>query len=193
MGKTSKESTIILKRIGNALMLLSVLGFFLLFFPIFKEEFLFRTGKFDIKNPVSQEFSIIIPSLGINAPVLENINPWNKSEYLKALEKGIAHASGSSVPNQSGTVFLFAHSSDVPWRITRYNTAFFRLNRLKKGNEITVTYQGENFYYKVKEKKMVWPNEISYTENKDTDQLILQTCYPIGTSIKRLLVLADPS
>ena len=103
----------------------------------------------------------------------------------------MAHAKGTALPNQAGTTFLFAHSSDVPWRITSYNTAFYRLGKIQPGDQITITYEGEDYFYQVRDKKVVWPIEVEFLTKQGKDQLILQTCTPIGTSLKRLLVFAE--
>ena len=96
------------------------------------------------------------------------------------------------MPGETGTIFLFAHSSDAPWRLTRYNTVFLRLGGLEPGDEIHITTEKGEFIYRVREKKVVWPNETEYLTNIERDQLILQTCSPVGTDLKRLLVFADP-
>lgn len=191
MGKTSKGNAKILKAIGNGLMALSVVFLLIIFYPILRAEYLFRTTNLSGEQPVSKAFNVRIPSLKINAPVFENINPWKTDEYLPVLQEGVAHAQKTSLPDQSGTVFLFAHSSDVPWRITRYNTAFYRLGRINIGDQIIITYQNQDYHYQVKDIKTVWPNQIGYLENPDSGGLILQTCTPIGTDLKRLLVFAE--
>lgn len=102
----------------------------------------------------------------------------------------MAIAKGFAKPGQLGTTYIFAHSSDSPWRITSYNTVFFRLGALKKGDLIEIRYNNQNFKYRVSYSLEVWPDEIeALTQNKD-NQLILQTCTPVGTSLKRLLVFA---
>lgn len=96
----------------------------------------------------------------------------------------------SPVGSTSGTIYLFAHSSELPWRMTRQNTAFFKLDQLKSGDVIKLIKDGVEYIYFVKEKKTVWPNEVKYLKDLKKDQLILQTCTPIGTSLQRLLVFA---
>ena len=191
MGKTSKRNTNKLRTIGNALIGLSVVGVLTIFYPVIKEELFFRTTNVYSEKPVSSQFNVRIESIKINAPVRQNVNPWVQNEYLTALQNGVAHAKGSALPTDEGTVYLFAHSSDVPWRMTRYNTAFFRLGRTSAGDKIIVTYEGEDYVYRIREKRTVWPNEVEYITNQGKDQLILQTCTPIGTSLKRLLVFAE--
>lgn len=96
------------------------------------------------------------------------------------------------MPDEEGTTYLFAHSSDLPWRITKYNVAFFRLPELKNGDIITVGRKGKVYKYKVAGQKTVNPSEVNYLLNTKEKQLILQTCVPIGTSFQRLLVIASP-
>lgn len=136
---------------------------------------------------------IEIKKIEASAPIIEDVNPWNETEYKKKLIHGVAHALGSSsVGSSKGTIYLFAHSSDLPWRITRQNSAFFRIGELKKNDKITLIKNGHRYTYEVIEKKVVWPNDIKYLKNLKPTRLILQTCTPIGTSFQRLLVIAKP-
>ena len=57
---------------------------------------------------------------------------------------------------------------------------------------IIITVNGERYKYKVTERKEVSPTAVSYLVNHTENQLILQTCTPIGTSLNRLLVFATP-
>lgn len=102
----------------------------------------------------------------------EEIGGWQKNEYLKVLSQGVAEA-------QRNPLFLFAHSSDVPWKITRYNTAFLRLGELQKNDQIIISKYGTAYQYKVVEKKEVWPDQIQYAEEANQNLLILITCTPI--------------
>ena len=69
------------------------------------------------------------------------------------------------MPGEGGTVYLFAHSSDVPWRITRYNTASFKLDFVKNNDTIYIRRNGKEFKYRVYGKKTVWPSEVSYLKS----------------------------
>lgn len=141
---------------------------------------------------LTKPFYIEIPRINVASQIISNVDPFSETEYRKSLEKGIAHAKNTPLPGDSGMSFLFAHSSDTPWRITRYNIAFFRLPELKKGDSINITRNGKMYKYKVSDKKTVWPTEVNYLLHNKKNQLILQTCVPIGTSLKRLLIFADP-
>lgn len=137
-------------------------------------------------------YRLEIPSIQAYSPIIENVDPWNKDEYLDKLQLGVAHAEGTSLPGESGTTYLFAHSSDVPWRLTRYNTAFYKLNILKNGDEIKIFKNGEQLTYTVVNKIEVKPTDTQYLLEDQGDVLILQTCTPIGTDWNRLLVFAEP-
>ncbi len=142
------------------------------------------------KKILDKSFYVEIPKINIASQIIPNVDPFIETEYRKALERGIAHAKNTPLPGEKGTSFLFAHSSDSPWRITRYNVAFFRLPELKKGDNIKIVRDGKVYEYRVSDTKTVWPNEVNYLLGNRKDQLILQTCTPIGTSLQRLLVFA---
>lgn len=136
--------------------------------------------------------SISIKKINAYAPLIDDVDPWNETEYRKALKKGVAVSKGFSKPGENGTVYVFAHSSDSPWNISSYNTVFFRLGELKTGDAILITYNEKNYEYRVSHSVEVWPNEVEAITKLKGNQLILQTCTPIGTSIKRLLIFANP-
>lgn len=177
---------------GNLFIVLGIVGLSWTFGPLLLEELRFRFGQEQIMASPSDGYVLTIPSLSIQAPVIEAVDPFNRVAYILALQNGVAQAKGTALPGETGTQYLFAHSSDAPWRISRYNTAFFRLNRIKSGDEIQIDYQGNRYAYRVNEIKTVWPREVKYLKDTTKNQLILQTCTPIGTDLKRLLVFAEP-
>ena len=137
------------------------------------------------------EFFIEIPKIHATAPIIINVDPWNEASYKPQLKQGVAHAAGTALPGEDGTSLLFAHSSDWPWNITRYNTSFFKLNQLQIGDTITIYRDQQPLSYVVFDKQIVWPTQSNFLESQET-QIILQTCTPIGTSWKRLLIFAKP-
>ena len=179
----------ILHHVGNLLILLSLVGFGYVLYPILT-VYIFPPKVSNIDhNPGT---FLTIPKIHAQAPVILRVDPWNEVVYKAALKKGVAQASGSALPGEKGTVFLFAHSSGMPWEMTRFNTIFLRLGELKKGDSIQIQKDGKRYEYKVRDKKEVDPTQVSFLLNTTKNQLILQTCTPIGTSFRRLLVFADP-
>ena len=150
------------------------------------------------KFGVNSYFSLVIPKINAQANVIANVNPASETEYTQALSKGVAHAQGTFFPGQGSTVFLFAHSTNQPFNVARYNAVFYLLDKLTAGDAILVYFADRRYIYQVTETKIVKPDATSYltipnsTPEEGGELLILQTCSPPGTSWNRLLVLAKP-
>lgn len=175
---------------GNTIIILSLAGFVFIFYPIIS-LYLFPPPPVEATKELKGTF-ITIPKINAFAPVILDVDPWDPKDYKAALKQGVAHAKGTVLPgSQKGMTFLFAHSSGPPWEQTRFNTIFLRLGELEKEEAIIIVRDGETFTYTVTDKKEVWPNEVNYLLDTSKDRLILQTCTPIGTDLKRLLVFAE--
>lgn len=147
-----------------------------------------------IMIPKSTKFSVIVPKIGINEAVYENVDPTNDKEYLEVLKKGVAHAKGSAYPGMNGTTYIFAHSTDNFWNVGRYNAVFYLLNKLEPGDDIVTFFYDQRYNYIVKEKKVVDGDAVEYLQANigKGERIILQTCWPPGTTWKRLIVIAEP-
>ncbi|MCJ7827697.1 sortase [Patescibacteria group bacterium] len=142
-------------------------------------------------TPAFFEFGLLIPKIEVNARVFPHIDSTNKSEYIPVFKKGVAHAKGTSLPDEPGPVFIFAHSADNVFDIGQYNAVFFLLNALAEGDEVIVYFKGEKYSYLVDKKVITNPMGVSAAVAEESgDLLILQTCWPPGTTLKRLLVFA---
>ena len=143
-------------------------------------------------DPASKDFGLIIPKVGINTSVIPAVNPADPGEYLEALKKGVAHASTSYFPDEDGTVYLFSHSTNYDWFVRDLNAVFYLLKNLSEGDLVVIFYKGKQYTYKLREKRVVSPKETSYLiPQKGTKTLILQTCWPPGSTAERLLLFAD--
>ncbi|MEX2012834.1 MAG: sortase, partial [Candidatus Levyibacteriota bacterium] len=151
-------------------------------------------AKEQILIPKDTDFNILIPKLGANEKIFPNIDASSESEFLPVLTQGVAHARGSVFPGGNGNIYLFAHSTDNFWDVGRYNAVFYLIKNLTAGDEIVVFYQGTRHNYVVRESRVVDAEDVSFIVSGQTDKevLILQTCWPPGTSWKRLLVFAEP-
>ena len=153
-----------------------------------------KSNKEQILTPIDPLFSILIPKLGIDEKVIPNVDPDNPQDYLPVLQQGIAHAKGSVFPGFPGTTYLFAHSADNWWDIEHYNAIFYTLNNLSTGDEIAVFFENRRYEYVVSQKIIADPQDVSYlvSQHSGEQRLVLQTCWPPGTTFKRLYVLAKP-
>lgn len=146
-----------------------------------------------IPAPIDASFGIVIPKIGVNSRIIPNVDANAPKEFANALKKGVAHAAGSALPDEQGTVFIFGHSTDYAWNIARYNAIFYQIKDLEIGDEVNLFYNGRRYYYKVTEKRVVGAKDTSFLrDNPGSKQLVLQTCWPPGTTKERLLVFAKP-
>ncbi len=186
--------------VGSILLILGFSIFILTFLPIFKEEAKYALGSTGFARktptsikPVDTNFGIVIPKIMANARVIDNVDPFNSREYQWALTKGVAHARGTAYPGRAGNIFIFAHSSSNWFTANQYNSVFYLVNKLEKGDKIEIYYKNKKYIYQVTEKKIVDAGDVEYLNPwvADTSILTLMTCWPAGTSLKRLIVQAE--
>jgi len=184
------------KLVGFLSLFFAITIVFKIYFPVAKAEIVYQVtksspSKTEIK-PVNTDFSIVIPKIKVNANVVKNVDPFDSKIYQKALTQGVAHAKGSGLPGFPGNTFIFAHSAINWFQASQYNSIFYLINKLEPGDEIFIYYEGSKYRYSVTEKKIVNPSEINYlTNNLNTSSLTLMTCWPPGSNINRLIILAN--
>lgn len=156
-----------------------------------KDEMLRLAAEWDMPDT---RFSIYIPKIKAKAKIVENVDPGNDKAYMEALSQGVAHAAGSVLPGMIGATYLFAHSTNAPWNITKYNAVFYLLREMKPGDEIYIFFLDKLYKYKVVEKNTVGADDVSWLlhAKEGKERLVLQTCWPPGTLWKRLIVVAEP-
>lgn len=141
--------------------------------------------------PVNTDFSVVIPQIDVNTPVVPDVDPGNKAEYMAALNHGAAHAKGTVKPGQVGNSYIFAHSTANPLNIEKYAAVFTLLNKLNIGDRITTFYQGKRYDYQIDQKYTVDFNDVSpLIATFDRPVLTLQTCDPPGTEFHRLILVS---
>jgi sortase A len=140
-------------------------------------------------QPVDTTFGIVVPKIRANAAIVPNVDPYDANAYQLALTKGVAHAKGSVYPGRIGNVFIFSHSSVDFFKALQYNSVFYLLDKLDIDDEIILYFNSHAFVYRVMEKKIVEPNAAFYLTEKTEQKLVtLMTCWPPGTTFKRLIV-----
>ncbi|OGI22164.1 MAG: hypothetical protein A2808_04035 [Candidatus Moranbacteria bacterium RIFCSPHIGHO2_01_FULL_55_24] len=190
----------------------SLVLFLATFFPVLREEVAYRfeqdtippvltkteqaakgeTGAEEVLVPVDEDFGIVIPKIRANAKVVADVDWQDSARYQRALQEGVAHAKGTAKPGESGNIFLFSHSGVDFYEAARYNAVFYLMNKLSAGDEIELFYQGVRYGYRVKEVKIVGAEETGYITGPGRGKtLTLMTCWPAGTTLKRLVVIAE--
>lgn len=212
----------LLRNIGAGFVGFAVMGFLFTYGPALRTEFQYSLSKAEpqfVKNEaeidtvkiaeaenvaaiqkeaesfdVNSYFSLVIPKIDAASNIVANVDPADTLEYMEALKTGVAHARGTYFPGQGKHIFLFAHSTDSPVNIARYNAVFYLLRKLEEGDMIIVFFSDKKYEYIVESKEVVDATDISWlTDEGNSEKLLLQTCYPPGTTWKRLIVIAVPA
>ena len=148
-------------------------------------------------GPVStkrQNYSLKIEKLGIDTPIVIDVNGNSEEEYNKSLENGVAHMQGTAKPGEDGNIVIFGHSSQSPKYLGSYGEIFAGLDNLENGDEIKIVDNNEKeIIYKVSSKDIVLPSDISVLDQNNKNRLTLLTCWPVGSNEKRLVVTANKS
>lgn len=142
------------------------------------------------------ENRVIIPKIWKNIPLIDIKNrtiQWEKelnNIFMDELEKWIVRYPGSAKPWEDWTSFIFWHSSNFPWIKWEYNDVFSLLDNVEYNDEIIVYYWQKKYVYKIREKKVITPGDVSVLErNKKRSEITIMTCWPIGTTLNRLIVV----
>lgn len=131
--------------------------------------------------------TLTVPSLEVrNAPVYD-------SDSEQALMAGVAHVPETSMPWDRGAqrnVYLAAHRLGYPGSGSRL--LFYELDQLGQGDEVILKGRGKTYRYRVSEVLVVGPGDSRVMgQMVGRDMVTLQTCTPIPTYEKRLIVRAD--
>jgi LPXTG-site transpeptidase (sortase) family protein len=142
---------------------------------------------------ISQDPTITIPKIGVQAPVQYDIKGLYDADVQPALENGVVRYNfpGNVFPGQKGNVVLIGHSSNNVFNPGKYNYIFVNLNRLTVDDIVVLNYAGVRYSYKVTATEVVSPQEFKYIDDQTTDSVLtLMTCSPPGTNKSRLFVRA---
>ncbi len=149
-------------------------------------------------NITPYENRIIIPKIGKNIPLLDIKNKeidWLKelnNIFLKELENWVIRYPSSAKPWEVWNTFIFWHSSNFPWIKWDYNDVFSLLDKVNFDDTIIVYYNQKEYKYKIREKKVIKPSDVSILKRKKWDkEITIMTCWPIGTTLNRLILIWD--
>ena len=131
---------------------------------------------------------LTIHSIGVyNAPVFDSDSQW-------ALATGVAHVPETSLPwSQSAQRNVYLAGHRMGFRGTWSRMIFYNLDKLKEGDKVVLKDRtGRPYEYRVSETFLAEPSDSWVMgQVRGRDMLTLQTCTPIPTFQKRLIVRAD--
>lgn len=135
------------------------------------------------------DFQLKVEKLGINVPIIKDVNAADKEIYFEALEGGVAHMAGTPSPDEEGNVVIFGHSNFYSTSPGMYKKIFSTLDQLGEKDEIIVHYMGEDYQYQVENSQIVAPEDV-WVITAEFD-LTIVTCWPPGSIDNRLVVFAN--
>ena len=131
---------------------------------------------------------LTIEAIGIyDAPVFDSDGRW-------ALANGVAHNPQTSLPwSQSAQRNVYLAGHRMGYRGTWSRMLFYNLHKLKRGEEVVLKDRaGRSYRYRVSEVFIADPKDVWVMGRvRGRDMVTLQTCTPIPTFQKRLIVRAD--
>ncbi len=141
------------------------------------------------------ENRIVIPKIGKNIPLVDikNRTVSGQSElnniFMSELEKWVVRYPWSVKPWELWNSFIFWHSSNFPWVNWEFNDVFSTLNNVVYWDEIIVYYNQKKYIYTIRQKNVISPWNISiFKWNKTKAQVMIMTCWPIWTTLNRLVL-----
>lgn len=124
--------------------------------------------------------SIYIPAIKLRSGLVEGVE-------LRDLDWGIGHLPGSAMPGEDGNVVLIGHNFIAGGKIH-----FTLLHKAAVGDSIYLFSNGKRYLYQINGRKIVEPSDIEVAQKSPTAELTMITCYPPGTTKKRLVMTAKP-
>lgn len=140
---------------------------------------------------VGPEPKIIIPKINVEIPIVYDVASVEEDVFQQALEGGVVHYRGTSHPGETGNTVIFGHSSNNILNRGKYKFAFVLLSRLENGDTFMLHHGGKRYVYRVNQKKIVPPTDLSVLGPTDKPSVTLITCDPPGTAINRLVVVGE--
>jgi sortase A len=144
---------------------------------------------------VGPEAKLIIPKINVDAPVVYGLGTIAENPIQKALRDGVVHyelPGANSVPGQKGNTVVLGHSSNDVFDDGNYKFVFVQLEKMQKGDVFYMNYNSTRYTYRITETKVILPNQVgSLIVPTDKPIATLVTCVPVGTALKRLVVLAE--
>jgi LPXTG-site transpeptidase (sortase) family protein len=144
---------------------------------------LFHLPEIDIKaDYIPTDNRLVVPKIGVDIPITEGNDET-------ALYNGAWRIPYTSTPPEGSNTVLSAHR----FQYTAGPMTFFLLPKLEPNDTFIVYWQGEEFDYVVKEKKVVHFTDAGVLKGSDTEQVTLFTCTPVyqRSSEWRLVIIAD--
>lgn len=134
-----------------------------------------------------------IPDLKIKVPIIWTKDPKN---FDQDLQVGVVHYPGTALPGEIGTTYISGHSSNYIWAKGSYNQIFSKLGNLALNTSFKITVTKPDgktvvFNYVVTKSQQYAPADQAQFVNGGKSTVALSTCWPVGSTAKRLVVFGQ--
>lgn len=136
--------------------------------------------KRDDKESEGERNRLIITKINVDAPIVEG-----KDE--RALSRGAWRLPQSATPDKIGNTVITGHRFQY---LPPHNTTFYLFHKLAAGDIAAVVWQGNTYYYRITQIKIVPSTAIEILAPTTDATLTLFTCDPIWSTTNRLVVIA---
>ncbi len=134
---------------------------------------------------------IVIPAIGITAPLISPPDNTNAAELKALLDDGAIIYPDSVSFGKDGQTIVLGHSAPPNWPEIKHDTIFSRIAELNFNDKIIAVYNDRTYTYSVKHSEIVAKGaDIPKMENTN-NELVLVTCWPPGRDLKRIIVQAE--
>lgn len=120
---------------------------------------------------------LIIPKIDLKVAVGEGTD-------MDTLRYAVGHFKGTAMPGEKGNFALAGHRSYT------YGQYFNRLDELTTGDEIFIETIKGNYKYRIYNKKVVLPEDMSVLNPTGDATMTLVTCTPVRVATHRLIISA---
>lgn len=133
---------------------------------------------------------IVIDELGTDVRVL---NPQENTIAAldAALLEGVVRHPDSANFSETGTMFLFGHSSYLPVVHNKNFQAFNGIQKLRWGDTVRVFSEDAEYVYRVTTVAKVAASDTSVSLDSEKNRLVLVTCNSFGSKDDRFMVEAE--
>jgi len=134
-------------------------------------------------NILLTNYYLEVPKLNIFGNILETDSMEKVDSMLK---NGVVHLPGTVNPGNIGNTMFTAHSSYYDWDY--YSHIFAKINNLENEDKIIIHQNNVLYSYKVFKKEVITAELEAVKYVKGEENIVLLTCWPVGTSQYRLAV-----
>lgn len=125
---------------------------------------------------------LIINKIGVNAPIVESASAES------GLAKGAWRVPQGSTPDKGGNTVITGHRFKY---LPPNNLTFYLFDKLELGDIAVVIWEKNEYYYRIKEIKIVPATELSIQAPSKEPIITMFTCHPIYSTANRLVVVAE--